>query len=127
MFGETKIQSSNIGRAKSWNKRKKKITARLNPDMDSLLQHVKRSNYQTFIFGNYHDPSPPPSPNGNGWFLDENGYTTPMISSVGLIPDDMQYLHATQVIHDEGDSDGDIEDSSDEICSGSDDDMMDEF
>ena len=70
---------------------------------------------------------PPPSPIGNGWFLDENGYTTPMISSVGPIPDDMQYLHATEVIHDEGDSDDDIEDSGDEICSGSDDDMMDEF
>ena len=41
VYAETKIQSTNISRAKSWNKMKKKNTARLNPDMDSLLQHVK--------------------------------------------------------------------------------------
>ena len=73
--------------------------------------------------------SPPPSPIENGWELDGNGYTLPVICSLGTMPDNMLYLHATQSIQDRDDeSDADIEDNDEEIGSESDDDMtMDEF
>ena len=34
---------------------KKKNTARLNPDRHSLLPHIKRANYQSFIFNQYYN------------------------------------------------------------------------
>ena len=58
---------------------------------------------------------------------DVNGYTVPLICTTGSVPDNIQYLHSTQPIQDEDESEAEIE-YSDEEMSGSDDGLlMDEF
>ena len=101
---------------------KQKNIARLNPDRNSLLQHVMRANYQIFVFENYHSPSPPPSPFGNGWERDVNGNTVPVESTTASAPDtiqDLREIHTTQ--NDEEDSASEIEYTDEEMDSGSDD------
>ena len=46
-----------------------------------------RTNYQIFVFENYNNPSPPPSPFGNGWKRDINGNTVPVKSTTTSAPD----------------------------------------
>ena len=127
IYGEKNTTFSNIRRAKSWNKMKKKNTARLNPDLDSLLQHVKRANYQLYIYANYHDPSPPPSPFGNGWKKDSNGNILPVASTTTNLPDDIELNKTSDTVHSDEESNSEIESSDDELTSESEDELMDEF
>ena len=119
IYNETNITCSNLATSKSWNKMKKKNTARLNPDRNSLLR-VMRANYQIFVFEDYHNPSP--FPFGNGWERDVNRNTVPVKSTTTSAPDtiqDLREIHTTQ--NDEENSDSEIEYTDEEMDSGSDD------
>ena len=92
VYNEKKESRSNYIREKHWNKMKKKNTSWLNPDRDSLLQHIKRANYQSFIFNQYYNQSPPPSPFGNGWERDTSGNTVPVMFLQESVPYNIQEL-----------------------------------
>ena len=106
---------------------KKKNTVRLNPDINSLLQLVKHANYQTFVFKNYQDPSPPPSQFGNGSERDVNGNTVSVVSTKGSVPDNIQNHQTIQTIQDKEESNLEIQYSDEQIISESDDELMDEL
>ena len=71
-------------RSSKWKLQKKKSLVRTLPDMDSLLHHLKRANYLSYIQKNFclmdH-----PSPLGNGWHM-ENELCLPSRSTLPPLP-----------------------------------------
>ena len=84
-YNDKKSESLHQARASKWRCLKRKTTLRIRPGVDTLLHHMQRANYQTFIWLSYHDPSPPPSPLQHGWFQ-ENGRVLPIKHSLPLPP-----------------------------------------
>ena len=71
-------------RSSKWKLQKKKSLVRTLPDMDSLLHHLKRANYLSYIQKNFclmdH-----PSPLGNGWHM-KNELCLPTRSTLPPLP-----------------------------------------
>ena len=82
---------SNAARAQKWKSMKKKNTARLSPDPDSILQHIKRANYQAFVFQNYDSPEAPPAKSNNGWTKTNEG-TVPVMFTQPSVPKTIKTL-----------------------------------
>ena len=62
---------------------------RLQPDEDSLAQHCRRANYQSYIWRHFHEETPPPSPLSHGWKFGSAGLLEPVLSTSQAIPDDV--------------------------------------
>ena len=81
-FVLTKIYGESIGlscgqaRASKWRKQKKKSTATLPPDQDSLSNHLQRTNYITYCQVHFRNKDHP-SPIFHGWEL-RNGRCRPI-------------------------------------------------
>lgn len=67
IYNDTKSKTLGEARSSKWLQMKRKHTARLPPDLDSMTQHIKRVNYVTFIYLHFAFPNFP-SPLGHGWF-----------------------------------------------------------
>jgi hypothetical protein len=69
VYNDSKSQDTTEARVKKWKSyKKRKSLARLAPDRDSLLQHIRRGNYLAYIQLNY-SLRCHPSPIDNGWKL----------------------------------------------------------
>ena len=63
------------------------------PTEDSALYHVKRANYQCFIWKHARDRRLSlPSPDGNGWTKDEMGYLVPKLMEKDPAPESLLEL-----------------------------------
>ena len=58
----------------AWKKKKKKSTQRLPPDEDTLIGHIKRSNYVIYMNLNYDSLFINESPSNHGWIIQDNIY-----------------------------------------------------
>ena len=58
----------------AWTKMKKKSTRRLPPDEDTLIGHIKRSNYVIYMNLNYDSSFINESPSNHGWIIQDNIY-----------------------------------------------------
>ena len=84
VYGETDHETCGHARASKWSKMKKKRTARLPPDEDSLNQHLERTNFISYCQLNYHLMEHP-SPVGHGWDI-INGKCRPVCHSCPALP-----------------------------------------
>jgi hypothetical protein len=98
-------------RASKWHKMKKKSTARLPPDDDTLNQHVKRTNYITYCQLHY-NLIEHPSPIGHGWEI-MNGKCKPVRHTSPALPDRLKPRDSTGDSSNES-SDDDSESSDDD-------------
>eukprot|EP00794_Sanderia_malayensis_P013328 gene13328-14703_t len=113
-----------FARAKKWNSMKKKDTARLTPDQDSLYLHIRHANYQALIFRSYANASAPASPFEHGWVRNDQGYLEPTTSTTASIPENIMDIF-TDSDEEEGSADDEYasslqDEDSDEILSQSD-------
>ena len=111
-------KSATIAEARStkWRLQNRKSLLRMLPDMDSLLHHLKRANYLSYIQKNF-CLKDHPSPLGIGWHM-ENNACLPTRSTLPPLPPQVlgphlgdDRLHATE--HDD-DSTSTIGDDSDD-------------
>ena len=112
IYTDKKSESLPQARASKWRSLRRKTTSRIPPDADTLLHHMQRANYQTFIWLSYHDPSPPPSPLQHGWFQ-ENGRVLPIKHSLPPLPRNLQELLITAEENHESSSDNEADWESD--------------
>ena len=106
IYKEKETARINIARAKRRNCMKKKNTARLPPDEDSLYLHIRRANYQAHIFRSYANLSAPASPYDHGWARNDQGYLEPIKTTTASIPKDIEDM-STELDAGEGPADND--------------------
>ena len=123
VYKEKETTRINISRAKRWNSMKKKNTARLPPDEDSLYLHIRRANYQAHIFRSYADPSAPVPPYDDGWVSNDQGYLELIRSTIASIPEDSKEI-STEMDAAEGQADNDYASSLEDDDSDDSDDSL---
>ncbi|MCG8430912.1 MAG: hypothetical protein MJA29_07055 [Candidatus Omnitrophica bacterium] len=96
-------------RAAKWRRMKRKSTARLPPDEDSLNHHLERTNYITYCQRNY-SLKEHPSPIGQGWEV-INGKLKPVRYNDTALPDELRQQES-RLDNSESESSGDDDDSS---------------
>ena len=111
VYGETDFETCGHARASKWSRMKKKRTARLPPDEDSLNQHLERTNFISYCQLNYHLMEHP-SPIGHGWDI-INGKCRPVRHSCPALPPNFDQLYHQNEYDSESCSD-ESESSSDE-------------
>ena len=84
IYKHDKSTSLNEARALNWKQMKNKTTIRLPPDQDSLTLHVRRANYQAYVWNSYAAPHGPQTPFGHGWNL-ENDTALPILAKTPAI------------------------------------------
>ena len=93
IYNDSTSESLAECRAVKWKQMKKKTTSRLPPDPDSFHLHVKRANYQCYIFRHYMESSAPPIPYSYGWHINEQGLTIPTMFTKEAVPKDMEEMY----------------------------------
>lgn len=85
LYGQADVRSINEVRLKMFVKGKCSVDC-LPPTQDALHFHLKRANYQTFIWKQALTAEPDlPTPNGNGWTM-EKGSLKPVLMSLEPVP-----------------------------------------
>jgi len=99
-------------RASKWHKMKKKSTARLPPDDDTLNQHVERTNFITYCQLHYNLVEHP-SPIGHGWEI-INGKCKPVRHTSPALPKKLKLSDCPDDSNDEcSDDESEIGESTD--------------
>ena len=89
VYNDKNSSTLNEARASKWMQMKKKGTIRLPPDYDSFEQHLKRSNYVTYLWFSYDNPDAPISPLNHGFMLGDNENVFPLMYTAPALPSDL--------------------------------------
>ena len=84
IYSDSKSKTIAEARASRWKLQKNKSLTRMIPDTDSLIHHIKRANYISYIQRNF-SLKDHPSPLDNGWHM-EDGICLPTRSKLPPLP-----------------------------------------
>ena len=119
VYSDTKSVTPAAARASKWKSQRKKSLTIMIPGSDSLLHHIRRVNYLSYLQKHYQLKDHPPL--NHGWHID-NGICLPTRSTLPVLPRCM-----SPEIREQQDSDTDSEvvtsseDEADDESCGSDD------